>query len=228
MLRMTSSRLGDIRSSTPGRGERQWTNVPNDNRMGASGAPWEVYGGAAATADRNPIPNEPALLSDVARRDLGRINISRNAQMFGTSADAEYEAQQRRDALMRERRAEQEGRLLKMVSSKADYHEAVRLEQSAALSKQIQAQAEQQRTDARREFVLVQEGVRCEHAQEAVLQQQQSARRTMAQQVAAEQLAQMQARKSMTLGEREAEKAKARQEVETGTHWEARFGRSLR
>lgn len=221
---LTASRLGDVRSSTPGRGERQWTNVPNDNRLGASGAPWQVCGGP----DRNPIPAEPALLSDVARRDLGRVNVSRNAQTYGTSADAEYEAQQRRDALMRERRAEQEGRLLKMVSSKADYHEAVRLEQSAALSKQIQAQAEQQRTDARREFVLVQEGVRCEHAQEAVLQQQQSARRTMAQQVAAEQLAQMQARKSMTLGEREAEKAKAREEVETGTHWEARFGRSLR
>ena len=220
------SRLGDIRSSTPGRGERQWTSQANDSRpFKFTGAEWKYSG----EVNRDPIFGEPQMLSDVSHRGGGRIDSARNHQIYGgTTADREYEAQLQADAARRERRAQQEGRLMKMVTSKADYQQAVRDETAAAFAQQQQALADQQRESARHDRQVAAEGFQAETAQVASLMQQKSARRTMAQQVAQEQLAQMQARKSMTLGERAAEKAQAQQLAETDTHWEARFGRSLR
>ena len=77
-------------------------------------------------------------------RNLGRINPMQNARIFGESADAEYEREQAKEQAKRERRMQQEGRLLQMVSSKADYRRTVHAETSQALQQQVETRAAQQ------------------------------------------------------------------------------------
>jgi hypothetical protein len=218
------TRIADCRSSTPGRGERQWTNVANDSRIHNTGAPW-MHGGEV---HRVPIPSEPDILSDVEHRNLGRINPMQNARIFGESADAEYEREQAKEQAKRERRMQQEGRLLQMVSSKADYRRTVHAETSQALQQQVETRAAQQLDEDRHSWAVHAQGVAAENAASQAMHAQKSARRELAQQVAQDQLAQAQQRKSTSLVEREAEKRRVQEEIAQGMHWEARFGRSLR
>lgn len=218
------SRIADTRTSTPGRGERQWTNVPNDSRFFNTGAQWQ-HGG---DVNRVPIPREPDILSDVEHRSMGRTNLAQNARMFGTSADAEYEQQVAKEQAKRDRKRQQEERLLQMVSSKHEYQQTVRAETLQAHAQQAAEQSAAQLDDDRRTWAMTQQGLEVEQTHNMQLQAQKLARRELAQQVAQEQLQQMQLRKNMSLVEREAEKQRVKEEYAQGMHWEARFGRSLR
>ena len=215
----TTSRLGDgCRNSTPGRGMRQWTNMPQDASMVNTGAEWSRMG----PTDRNPLPSQPQVLSDVAHRHA-RANDS---HIFGTSAAAEAAAQARRDELVRARKEAAQARVMQMVGAKDAYRAQSAAEARAALDAQQSARAQQSAVQRAADSAGQGDARRMEAAQEGAYQAQQLARRQASQRVAQEQLAQMQARQQAQAAEKAAERAAARR-GDDGTGFQSRFGTSL-
>ena len=213
--------LGEgVRSSTPGRGERQWTPRPIDASMFNTGASWANGG----DVNRVPVPQKPDILSDVAHRHLERVDFARNHSTFSTSADAEYAAEVRRRQLVAERRAAAEHRVLQMVTQKGSYAEEVRQEHQAHQAREAQ-QARERESAASREAAAANARQRvAEAAAAAALNAAAEAKRLRQQDVASQQLAQMQQRKAEREAEREADRRAARE----GVDFFARFGTSLR
>ena len=215
-----------VRSSTPGKGSRQWTSAGtsiHESAMFNTGARW-AHGG---DDHRIAVPRQPDILSDVAHRNLERVDVMRNHSTFATSADAEYAAEQRRLQLVAERRAAAEHRVLQMVTNKHGYAEEVRQEQQAYRAQEAQEAAARESAATARAAAANARQRAAEAAADGALSAAAEAKRLQHQDVASQQLAQMQQRKAEKEAEREADR-RAYGGGGGGVDFFARFGTSLR
>ena len=83
-MHTASPRLAaDCRGSTPGCGVRQWTSSAPDATLVNTGAAWS----RSYAAQRDPLPSQPQLLSDIAHREGGaRIDLANNRVRAWTNA----------------------------------------------------------------------------------------------------------------------------------------------
>lgn len=194
----------------------QWTSQPIDSRMYGVGGEWAL----TSPAPRNAIPGPPVLSSDIAHRPMHRGQ----GRDFATTSDQEHAAQERRQEALVARRQAQEERVMAMVANRPQYDAALRSERREEAARSVSdvrvRQHQEQQRRASEERV---EGLHYQ-LQSDLIQQQASARRTAAQQVAREQLAQMEARKAAQASERAAERAFMQTE---NNSFGSRFGSSL-
>ena len=223
MLSATSQRVGDgARHSTPGRGVAQWTPAPGDSTFYNTGAPWSV----SALRPTNPLPGQQHMLSDISHRRGERTDVSNNRRTFGTSIDADEEAAHRRDQMVAARRAAAEARVKAMVGGQGDYKAIAAAETRAAIAAQEDAKRGLKEAGRQAEAATSGHARALQVQQENLIADQHAARRVVQQQVAREQLAQMEARQAAQAAERAADRAAAKAGAD-GTGWHSRFGTSL-
>lgn len=216
-----SPRVSDVRTSTPGMGQSQWTASAGDSRM-HSVQTWAMQ----PSDTRRPIQDNPTELSDIAHRRFDRLQMAERVGVrgtFATTADADHADAQRKAELVTSRKAAHEARILKMISDKGAYQAELRVEQEQARAQQ-QAARDAQRQRAQELADTAAMGARA-HDREAMLQTEDRMRskREAAQRVAQDQIEQIQARKAALARERAQEKY----DVANGPDFFARFGSSI-